>query len=261
MILPIFLFIIGLFFGSFFGVLVDRIPKGKSFVKGRSYCDFCKKTLGWKDLIPVISFIATKGKCRYCHKSLPYFYPIIELVTGLLFAFVYYFSNFQFSIFNFQLIYNLIVVSGFIVIFFTDLKYGIIPDGILLVLALTEIIFLLISGSWMISVNHVVSAVLSFAFFIAINYTFYFVTKKEGMGGGDIKLSFVLGLLLGFPGIFVGLYLAFLTGALVSTILVLWRKRLVRDRLAFGPFLIFGAFAGLFWGAGLYSFFLKLLGA
>ncbi len=87
----LFIFLIGLLIGSFLGVLIDRIPKRENFIKGRSVCDYCKKELNVYDLIPVFSFIFLKGKCRYCHKNLSLFYPIVELSTGTIYVLTYLF--------------------------------------------------------------------------------------------------------------------------------------------------------------------------
>ena len=271
------LFILGLFIGSFLGVLVDRLPKNEGFIKGHSLCEFCKKELKVIDLIPVLSFIFAKGKCRYCHKTLSIAYPTIEISTGVLFALVYISQifNFQFSIFNeflsinslifnpqslITLIYNLLIVSGFIVIFFMDLKYGVILNKILLPMIMIIIFYLLIlnplpariamqsvaGGSLIINLACGASA---FLFFLIVALGFKVIRGKEGMGGGDIKLAFVLGLFLGFPNIILALYLAFLTAAVVGIILILWKKKnLENTSLPFGPFLILGALICLFFG-------------
>src|ERR1035437_5758999 len=240
------IFIIGLFIGSFLNVLVDRLPKNETVVKGRSHCDFCKKTLRWYDLIPVLSFLSTKGKCRYCKHSLSPLYPVIEITTGLLFAAAYMFvvsnqiQNLNSLIINplslITLIYYLLVVSSFVVIFFTDLKYGIIPDKILLPTIIVSLFFQLI-----INPQSVIASLLcgtgAFLFFVIISVVFSFLTKKESMGGGDIQLAFLLGLFLGFPNIIISLYLAFLTGGLTGIILILWRKKSFhKATLPFGPF-------------------------
>jgi prepilin signal peptidase PulO-like enzyme (type II secretory pathway) len=256
------LFVLGLFSGSFLGVLVDRLPKNETVVKGRSRCEFCRKELKWFDLIPVFSFISTEGKCRYCHVFLPYFYPTIEISTGILFALVYVFliSNFQSLIINpLSLIYNLIIVSGFVVIFFMDLKYGLILNKILLPLAGIIAIYLFIFNSSSLIIN-LACGVLAFLFFLIITFGFKIIRGKDGMGGGDIKLAFVLGLFLGFPNIIVSLYLAFLTGTIVGIILILWKKKNLKSAsLPFGPFLILGALICLFWGNLILPIFLQLV--
>lgn len=254
------LFISGLFVGSFLNVLIDRLPRKETFIKGRSYCESCKKELAWYDLIPVLSFVVLSGKCRYCGKKLSSYYPLIELTTGLMFALVYLFliSNFQFSMFSFS--YYLFIASVLIVIFFIDLKYGIIPDKIVFPAIIVGFAysFIVYRPSFLI---YLVSAIGALLFFIIISLVFYALTRKIGFGGGDVKLAFLMGLLLGFPGIVVGLYIAFLTGAVISIILILWRKkRFFKDSIPFGPFLILGTLAALFWGNYLYGFALNILG-
>jgi prepilin signal peptidase PulO-like enzyme (type II secretory pathway) len=271
------LFIFGLFIGSFLGVLVDRLPRNEDFIKGHSRCEFCKKELKVIDLIPVLSFISTKGKCRYCHKTLSIAYPTIEISTGVLFALVYISQifNFQFSIFNeflninslifnpqslITIIYNLLIVSGFIVIFFMDLKYGIILNKILLPLAIIIMTYLFIINPQSLVIN-LACGVSAFLFFLLIALGFKFIRGKDGMGGGDIKLAFVLGLFLGFPNIILALYLAFLTAAAVGIILILWKKKNLKSTsLPFGPFLILGTLICLFFGNLILPKLLPLIG-
>jgi leader peptidase (prepilin peptidase)/N-methyltransferase len=248
------LFILGCFIGSFLGVLVDRLPHNETVVKGRSRCEFCRKELKVLDLIPVLSFISTRGKCRYCKHALSIFYPAIELSTGILFVLTYLFAvaTFQSLITSpltlITLIYNLLVVSGFIVIFFMDLKYGIILDKILLPLIAIITLFLALFNPQALLIN-LVCGISAFLFFLIVSFGFKFIRGKEGMGGGDIKLAFVLGLFLGFPNIIVALYVAFLTGAIAGFILILWKKKNLKNTtLPFGPFLILGALICLFWG-------------
>jgi leader peptidase (prepilin peptidase)/N-methyltransferase len=265
------LLLAGLFIGSFLGVLVDRLPKNETVVKGRSHCDFCKKALSWYDLIPVLSFVSTHGKCRYCKKSLSLLYPIIEISTGIMFSLTYLFTiyhlpftnsneiiNSQSSIIN--LFYYLIIISSFIVVFFTDLKDGIIPDKILL-LAITAVVIYLLFINPQVAVVNLLSGIISFLFFIIISLVFSLLLKKQSMGGGDIKLVFLLGLFLGFPNIVIALYGAFLTGGIFGIILILWRKKSFRKAtIPFGPFLVLGAVISLFWGTPIYAYALKFLG-
>lgn len=241
-------FLIGLFAGSFLNVLVDRLPKGESVIGGRSHCDKCKRVLKWHDLIPLFSFIYLKGKCRYCHTSLSFYYPAVELVTGALFAGVFLFmggANINFiAIINIiTFIYYLFIASSLIVIFFTDLKYGVIPDKILFPAILISFLYLLLNTYYIIP--FILAGVGAFLFFLAL----FLITKGKGMGFGDVKFVFLMGLILGFPGIAVALYIAFLTGALIGCILIIWKKKkLAGAKIPFGPFLVFGTIISLFFG-------------
>jgi leader peptidase (prepilin peptidase) / N-methyltransferase len=265
-----FIFIIGLFIGSFLDVLADRLPRNESVAKGRSHCEKCKKELVWYDLIPLFSFIFLKGKCRYCHARLSAYYPIVELTTGIMFVITFLFAvnNFQFSIFNFQSIYNfqflisliyyLFIVSCLIVVFFTDLKYGIIPDKIIFPAMFITLIFNLqfaISNQFSIF-NFLMSAIGACLFFLFL----FLITKGRGMGFGDVKFAFLMGLILGFPNIVISLYIAFLTGAIIGTILIVWRKkRMFGTAIPFGPFLVLGTLSAIFLGDFLFQNFLKAL--
>jgi prepilin signal peptidase PulO-like enzyme (type II secretory pathway) len=254
------IFVLGLFIGSFLNVLVDRIPKNESIVFPPSRCDNCKKHIPWYDLIPVLSFIMLCGKCRFCKTKLSYYYPVIEITTGILFALTFFFviqpSATSLQQLAFSFIYFLFITSCLIVIFFTDLKSGIIPDKILVVATVATVVWLLFHNSlFMIHdssfiINRLLAAAGAFIFFLAI----YLLTRGRGMGFGDVKLSFFLGLLLGFPGIFITLYIGFLTGAFVGVILIIWRKKKLRgSTIPFGPFLVLGSLVVFFWGNFLIS--------
>jgi len=246
--------LIGLFLGSFLGVVVDRLHNKTSFITGRSICDNCKHKLGILDLIPVISFLLFQGKCRYCHKQISYFYPVIEIVTGLLFGLI----SFYFITSPLLLTVYLIISGLLIVLIFSDFKYGEIPDFVNLFLIILAIINALITNDHL---NKGLTGLFTFAFFFLISFTFYYLTKKNGMGGGDIKYSLFMGLILGFPLILVGLYLAFLTAAACSIILVVWKKKSIQTtKIPFGPFLASGTIIALIWGEIIWKIALKTLG-
>jgi len=243
-------FILGLFIGSFLNVLSDRLPRQESVIKGRSYCEKCKKTLEWYDLIPLLSFILLKGKCRYCKANLSFYYPFAELITGILFTLTafFVFNGSQLLIFNFQsllsLIYYLLIVSSLIVVFFTDLKYGVIPGIIIFFATLISFIYLMLNPQLPI-LPHLLSAVGAGLFFLAL----YIGTKKRGMGFGDVEVAFLMGLTLGFPDIVVSLYIAFLVGAIIGVIFIFLKKKKISGAtIPFGPFLVLGTLSAIFWG-------------
>ncbi len=232
-----FLFILGLTFGSFFNVLIERIPN-KISITGRSKCDFCNKTLRWYDLLPVFSFIVLKGKCRYCKKKLSFSYPFIEFLTGVLFLSVYLFSPDQGIL---DLFVGLLVISVLVLVFFIDLRYGIIPNNIVIPSSLGIFIWLLFFHKELLIVNSL-SALGLAGFFLLI----FLISKGRAMGFGDIKLAIFLGLFFGFPGTLVLAYVAFLTGGLVGTILIIWKKKKLSSQIPFGPFLVLGSLAYFF---------------
>ncbi len=254
----LFFFLIGLCIGSFLNVVIDRLPNGETIAKGRSHCDFCKKKLKWFDLIPLLSFISLKGECRYCKKKLSWQYPLIELITGLFFVFtytyvLYYYSHAQF--FPYVLILDLFLVSSFISIFFIDLKYGLIPDKILILIFLFSVLFQIFFTRQLVFGN-LLSGVGAFAFFLLL----YLFTKRKGMGFGDVKLAFLIGFLVGFPNVIVSLYMAFLTGAFISIILILWGKKRFSNTIPFGPFLVSSLIVVYFYGDAITKIGMKLLG-
>ncbi len=250
------LFFFGLCFGSFFLVVIDRLSRGESIVVGRSHCDFCRHTLSWFDLLPVLSFLSTQARCRYCHRRLSYKYPVIEILSGLLFIFTWLglpLVSPTLSLTTYIIV--LIANAVLFVIFFSDFFYGIIPFPVVLA-GLVDAAFLLVvvlHGNYLQSV---VSALGAFLFFLLL----YVVTRGRGIGFGDVVYALLMGFLLGFPKIIVGMYVAFLTGAVVSLILVLLgRKKLAGSTISFGPFLVIGTLAGLYYGDVLYRFFLGIL--
>ncbi len=246
----VWLFVFGLFIGSFLGVVSDRVPNNKSIVFPSSHCDFCKKKLKWYDNIPLLSFVLLSGKCRFCNKKLSLFYPIIELVTGLMFVLISVQLNLSSIIYHLssgniiELLFYLFITSSLIAIFFADLKYEIIPSVVLYPAVAISFLYILLNTQYLIQ-NSLLSALSAFLFFLVL----FFVTRRRGMGLGDVQLAFFMGLLLGFPKIVVALYIAFLTGGIVSFILILWgKKKLHGSTIPFGPFLVFGTFASLFYG-------------
>ena len=254
LLIYLFLFIFGTAIGSFLNVLIDRLPKGRS-INGRSKCDFCKKQLSGWDLIPVISFIILGGKCRYCHKKLSFYYPLVEVITGTIFVLIFnlkflifnqflnlnnliFIENFKFQISNLlSLLASLGIISCLIVIFFADLKYQIIPDSIQIIFFLLSTIYHLGSR---ISISQFPNFLVS-GFLVMLPILFlWWVTKGKGMGFGDVKLAFNIGFLLGTKAGLLSLYFAFIVGAVIGLFLILMKKSKLKSKIAFGPFLVIG---------------------
>jgi len=266
MFIPLIIFTLGISVGSFLNVVIDRLPRGKSAIKGRSYCDSCKKKLKWYDLIPLVSFIILQRRCRYCKSPISWQYPIVELTTGILFVFTlgvnsyhppgdiasHIADNGNNYLF---LLFHLVLISSLIAIFFTDLKYRIIPDQILVVLITSTLIYQLIYQRNLL-LNNIFWGLILFAFFAAL----VVATKGKGMGIGDVKFAFLMGLLLGFPGVVVAFYLAFLTGAVFSLILIFIGAKTMKSTIPFGPFLVISTFISFFYGDQLWQLFKGIVG-
>lgn len=251
------LFILGLLFGSFLNVLVSRYEsKHKKWYQGRSYCDACKRQLKWWENIPLFSFLFLKGKCRTCRSPIPYQYPLVELTTGILFFIISY----QSLIINHQsfllTICYLLLSTTLITITLFDLKYMIIPDWTVLASIIFALLihFLTISNYRLLITNYLLSAFGSFAFLGLL----HLITKGKGMGLGDVKFSFFMGLFLGWPQVLIAFYVAFLTGALIGVILILMGKKRFKQHIAFGPFLVLGTIVSWFWGQLIISQFYEL---
>jgi len=229
------IFVFGLVTGSFLNVVIYRLPRGLGFVKGRSFCPKCKRKISWFDNVPLISFILLKGHCRFCRKPISLRYPLVELLTGGIF-YLSYLSHLSF------LSYPLF--CGLIVIFFIDLEHQIIPDEIVTPLSILFFLYFLITDRQLLITNYLITGIVSFLFL----YSIYLLTKGKGMGFGDVKLAFLIGLVLGWPKVVVAFYLAFLTGAFFGIILILLGKAKLKQKIAFGPFLVFSTIVSFLWG-------------
>ncbi|MCK4520855.1 prepilin peptidase [Candidatus Parcubacteria bacterium] len=270
----IFVFIFGLTVGSFLNCVIYRLEKKESALKGRSYCPHCKHQLAWYDLIPVLSFIILKGKCRYCYKKISLQYPLVEIATASLFTFIFWHLSFGFDLEQFGTIWILdflalfAITSFLIVIFVYDLKHYIIPDkvifpaiAIVFLYKLFEILNLEFVSDFGFRISDFKPLLYSLGIAFAASaffLTIVLVTRGKGMGIGDIKLAFLMGLLLGWPNIFVALFLAFLIGAIIGIGLILARKKTLKSEVPFGPFLVTGTFIAMFYGNQIIGWYLNL---
>ena len=223
-------FILGLVFGSFFCCVGLRLSTNLSFIKGRSYCDKCHHDLVWYDLIPIISYITLKGKCRYCKQKISILNPFIELVSAILFTISYY--SFGLSI---ELLLSLSIVSLTIIVFSSDLTYMIIPDEVLVIFSIIILILKFILNGISGVFFALISGVSLFIFMYLLMKLGNILFKKESLGGGDVKLLFVLGLILD-P--FLGLVTIFLASfiALPISLYLLYKNK--EHMIPFGPFIL-----------------------
>jgi len=245
------IFIFGLIIGSFLNCVIYRLETSKSFLKGRSFCPHCNHKLALFDLIPVFSFICLKGKCRYCAKKISLQYPLVEIVTGFLFLL----TAIYFGIDSFLMFFLFLLLPFLIVIFVYDFKHYIIPDRVVYpAIGLTLFYQLLSNKSLDIILNPLFSAFSAASFFIII----ILFSKGRWMGWGDVKMGFLMGLLLGSPNIILALVLSVFSGALVGVLLIILEKKTLKSQVPFGPFLIFGTFIAMFWGVEVINWYSEI---
>jgi leader peptidase (prepilin peptidase) / N-methyltransferase len=247
-------FIFGLIIGSFLNCAIYRMYKEESFVGGRSYCPRCKHELAAHDLLPLFSFIFLKGKCRYCKAPISWQYPIVELATSLLFVFSYlkFFPYFP------EIIFWWIMFSFFVVIFVFDYEYYLIPDEVTYSAIGFSVLWIIFSYfSRTIDRTAVMLSALSAVGSAAFFFLLWFFSKGKAMGFGDVKLAFLIGLLMGFPNVIAGLFLSFLLGAIIGLALMVLKKKGMKSEIPFGPFLITGTFLAVFYGGKIINWYLS----
>jgi len=249
----IFIFIIGTLIGSFLNVVIFRIPKGESISFPPSHCQNCKTRLTVLDLIPIISYIYLRGKCRTCGEKVSVQYPIIEGVTGLVFIFTYVNFGVSFAFLEYAIILSLLVA-----IFVIDYKHYIIPDGMNLLIFLVALGFLLVGffmGDYGLSdiLYRFYGLILGGGFFLLV------AIITGAMGGGDIKIMAALGFLFGFTQTLVLIFFSFIIGGVMSGLLLVLKLKKRKDHIPFGPFICIAAFITIFWGEDLIRWYTNLL--
>lgn len=236
------LFLFGLVFGSFLNVLIWRldVDKAPKFWQGRSMCPKCKHSLAWQDNIPLLSYMLLVGKCRYCRKPISLQYPIVELTTAVVTVVVGWITLGHISLLG--LLGYLIVSYAFIVIFFADWIYGLIPDEMEIVIVVVSALGYL-GNLGILSVNLMVGLASAAAFLLIV-----VATRFRGMGLGDVKLAFVIGFLLGFPLSLLAFWVSFVLGGIFALGLLILHRKKFRDTIALGPFLVLGTLIATLWG-------------
>lgn len=191
--MAVLIFFIGAILGSFYLVVGTRLPKGEDVLFSRSKCDSCGKPLKWYNLIPIFSYVFQGGKCTFCHKKIAGEHIIVEIATGLLFVFTYYYLP---ACYYFYV--GLIISSLLIIIFVSDFKYMIILDSPLIISGILVIILKLIFYGLKLTLISIASGIALFCVMLLLFQLGKFLFKKEALGGGDIKLAFIMGLILDF---------------------------------------------------------------
>lgn len=251
----IIVFVFGLLIGSFLNVCIYRIPLEKSIVYPRSSCLQCGKSLTIIDLIPIISYIFLEGKCRYCKNYISVRYASIELLTAILFIFAY--MNLGISL---KMIQTLILISFLIIITFIDYDYQLILDKLLIPLGTIGVIFIFVNSLlynyilYSKMADALIGSFLGGGLLFIINYL-----SRGGIGWGDIKFGFVIGIWLGWQHTLITLMLAFILGGIVGIVLIVFKLKEKKDYIPFGPFLSFAMFVNYFYGNQIIYLYLEWL--
>lgn len=233
------LFALGLCFGSFISALTYRFVKNISVNKGRSFCPKCKHQIAWYDNVPLLSYLLLGGKCRNCRKKISIRYPLIETAAGIGFILIFVLSPSSLL----SIIINLVIFCILLSIFVTDIEQQIIPDNFVFAGIVVFSLALLVTGAQFLFAS-------LFSGFLAASVLMFIhvITKGRGMGLGDVKFAVLGGLITGLELMPVWLLLSFLTGGMVGIILILSKRAGLKDKIAFGPFLIVGLGLALLWG-------------
>lgn len=226
-------FIIGAVMGSFFHVVATRLSNDESIIKPGSHCPKCNHYLKWYENIPIISYLLLRGKCSKCKSKIPLSYIVVEIVTGLLYAACYH--SFKFS---FDLIIALIFVSTLVTVIVSDIEYMIILDEVLIFSTLLLAILYIFGKGLEVAAYHIYSGVGAFLAMYAIKWIGDKAFKKESLGGGDIKLMFLFGMVLGLPMSICTIFLATFIAFPVALIILFSDKENI---IPFGPFLSMAA--------------------
>ena len=246
-------FLFGLCIGSFLNVCIYRIPVSKSINRPRSSCTSCNELIPFYDNIPVLSYLVLRGKCRFCSEPISLRYPIIELLTGL-FALI---TFFKYGLSLEAFIY-FVFIAVLLVITFIDIDHQIIPD--IISLPGIPIFFLASFGLSQIGwLDSLIGILAGGGSLFLVAWVYSLITKKEGMGGGDIKLLAMIGGVIGWKGVLFTIFVASAVGTFAGMLVMLKSRKGMKLKIPFGPFLAIGAIAYIFFGPQLVEWYFQLL--
>lgn len=251
-VIVVYLFIAGLFFGSFFNCIANRLSKNESIIRPGSHCENCKHELAWYELIPVFSYIFLRGRCKKCHTKLSIWYPLTEIITGLLFAISY--IRFGFTI---ETLISITIVSILIITFISDISYYIILDEVVFIGLLIMVVLMYFNAGITGLIKSFIGCIFIGGVMTLIKLIGDKAFKTESLGWGDIKLSliagFILGIRLGAVYIFLGSLIALPFGIILS-----FKSK--SKIIPFGPFLSISLIIIYWFSPVFYSILNVLLG-
>lgn len=247
-ILYLLIFIFGTIIGSFLNVVIYRLPRNESIVYPPSHCTKCKSELKPYDLVPVFSYIILKGRCRYCGDKISIRYPIVELITGLIYLILFIYFGISIKSLSYAFLVSLLIVITFI-----DIEHKIIPNKIILIGLIAGAVFRVLMfnyGVW----DYIVGFFLGGGVLLLIS-----LLSGGGMGGGDIKLMALIGLFVGWKLTISTLFIAVLLGAVGGIILIALKIKTRKDYIPFGPYISIACIISILYGYDLLNLYIKLI--
>jgi len=259
-----FLAAIGLAFGSFVGALVWRLHEHKDFVRGRSECEYCHHRLAAVDLVPVLSWLMLKGKCRYCHKPIGWNAPLLELSVGALFVLSYIYWPLPFTSWqsDVSFVLWLVYLVGLAALFVYDVRYMLLPNVILFPLIVLSVVESAVRYTALSGVNlpgYLGDASMGVMTLAGLYWVLYTFSRGKWVGYGDVKLGIFMGIALGFRRSLLALFLANILGFIVVLPGLLAGKLTRRSRVPFGPFLIAAFVIAFLFGDTLIEWYVKFI--
>lgn len=245
-----FVFIIGSIFGSFFNVLIYRLPLEQDVVLKPSACPNCKKPISWKNNIPILSFLILRGKCSNCHEKINISYPIVEFLIALNF-----FINYLIFGISLSFLFSTLFTSALILTFMTDLKHFLIFDVITLPLAIIGVIVSLLNINPYETnfINSLIGGLTGYVIIFFIRWIYFKLRKVEGMGLGDAKLFLMLGAWLGIHSLLFILLISSVLGSIIGIAIIIFGKKSRDAHIPYGCFIVIAAFAYIFVGEWFYN--------
>lgn len=247
----ILILIVGLFFGSFFNVCIYRIPREESIVFPPSHCTTCGTKLRWLELLPLLSWIFLRGRCRSCKTRISFQYPLIELTTGLLYLLLYLKFGLSGSFISYIILTSILIITTGI-----DIEHQIIPNGLVLIGILAGVI-LIITGLSVHWKDGLIGLLVGGGTFLIVALLSILILKKEGMGGGDVKLMGMIGLFLGWKLTALSILLSIYAGGLIGGLLLMLKIKKRGDAIPYGPFIAVGTLISIFYGIELIEWYLN----
>ena len=248
--------ILGVAVGSFLNVCIDRLPRNESILNPPSHCEICHHRLTTKDLIPIISYLWLKGRCRYCQASISKRLLWVELAAGIIFPFLYWWCGL-----STELVVMAFYACLFMLIFVIDLEHGLILNKVVYPgMAAALLLALFLPQPWLTQrlvhgvANAAIGGGIGFVLFLLIA-----IISRGGMGWGDVKLVALIGLATGFPLIFIALIIGAILGGVVAIALVITKRKKRKETIPFGPFLSLAAMVTLLWGSSILNWYLGLM--